>query len=270
LQEFILEGVNRAFTRNAYFASDFKGNVPVRCVQQHRWSPISSGLPGVLKDAPTFEFGGMVPRDTVRAIDQRGTWGSVDEYLTGTQVRSSTWDLGEIYNKRKSDFDEFKKKFLLVEGQVGAVAVVNKGGRKKFISDVFDKSSSFQEYFDHLLSVYILESGLDTEKRAELSEIEARGFLDSVDVCTFREIKPISLGQDFEMSAEKLFGSSLCYSGNLVYASLDTPTEKDTEREKERVYFETPIIRGSFVGRFFRNRAVRSESEKKGVEVPQG
>lgn len=236
---------NRTLTRNIYFAEGFKERIPVKCIERGRWHPAPIEVPRETVEEPeeapkipmpkpqpvsAFASGGVVSRYAARAANQRETWGSVDCLLAEAGVSSVTSDLSEVYRSREEDFNKFKENFSLLENQVGVVAVVSKGKKKLFLADVFDKHTTFEQYFSSLLDSYILESGLESEEKVEVSEQEAKGFLDSVDSCNFNKIPPISLGEDYEMKREGLFGFSLCYDGTLVYSNLFTPPDETSGR----------------------------------------
>lgn len=241
---------NRITTRNAYFAVDFKGKIPVNCSEAGRWNwrrPVTvepeeterppETEPAVPKTEPVTVFAsiGTVPRNLVRSAEQQGkTWIGISHYLCRTGTRSGTSSFAAIYEQRKKDLKEFERHFSVLEGQVGVVVALLIDGRKLFIADVFDKNNTFQKYFSSFLRDYAVQSGLDSKGETDLTEQEARGFLDSVDSCGFKKITPISLGDDYEMRHEVLHGSSLCYDGTLVYANLFTP-DKAPERKKELV-----------------------------------
>ena len=241
--EYVVGGrQNRALTRNIYFSKQFEGVIPVTCIEQGRWNPGQAQplpdleVPGRVP-APeepqrvpigVFASAGVVPRYMAKA-EQVAAWGFAGQTLRSYCCSSPSSDLSEVYRQREKDFDKFKGNFSSLDGQVGAISIISKNGKKSFVTDVFDKNSTFKSYFDNLLKSYILESGLEDKSEISVSSQEAKGFLDSVDACEFRNVNPISLGNDIEIKMDNLKGSALLFEGNFLYLNLFTPPENVPE-----------------------------------------
>ncbi|MEK6872202.1 MAG: DUF6569 family protein [Nanoarchaeota archaeon] len=215
--EYVVGGKqNRTFTRNVYFNDNFKGEIPVRCVEAGRWhsEDNSSG---------TFSSSGVVPRSLSQAESQGDTWLAASTYLDESTVHSATSDVGETYRSRQGDFDFSKQHFSFLEGQTGMIAVFMQRRKKLFVADIFDQQHRFSQYFSGLLESHILDSGLDSKENVNLTESEVRKFLDSADGCCFQDIPPISLGKDYTLHGEDLSGHVLSYEGNRLYTHLYIP-----------------------------------------------
>lgn len=235
-------GQNRTLTRNIYFDKQFEGVIPVTCIEQGRWNPGQAQplpdleipgrvpTPGEPQRVPAGVFAsvGVIPRYMAKA-EQGAAWDFAEKALCSYRCSSLSSDLSEVYTQRENDFNEFKKNFSSLDGQVGAISIISKNGKRFFVTDVFDKNSTFNKYFDNLLKSYILESGLEDKSEISVSSQEAKGFLDSVDACEFRNVKPISLGDDIEIKRDNLKGSSLLFEENLLCLNLFTPPENVPE-----------------------------------------
>lgn len=236
-------GQNRTLVRNIYFDKQFEGVIPVTCIEQGRWNPGQAQplpdleipgrvpTPGEPQRVPVGVFAckGVVPRYMAKA-EQGAVWNFAGQALSSYNCSSPSSDLSEVYTQRENDFNNFKKNFSSLDGQVGAISIISKNGKRFFVTDVFDKNSTFKSYFDNLLKSYILESGLEDKSEIIVSSQEAKGFLESVDACEFRNVKPISLGDDIEIKRDNLKGSSLLFEGNFLYLNLFTPPENVPER----------------------------------------
>ena len=84
-----------------------------------------------------------------------------------------------------------------------------------------------EKHHANLVSSYAVEAGLMSEEKINVSENEMRGFLDSVDVCEFREQEPVSVGKDYEILGNGLKGSALYFDGKFVYMTLFAKPDGD-------------------------------------------
>ena len=245
---------NRTLNRNVYFAEDFEGVIDVYCIQRGRWgpSPIQTPQP-TPTEAPCPEpvpvqgepvpvgyfssEGKVVSRHLASpklSKSQEQTWDGVHHLMCESGAHSRTGDYTEIMKQKRQELEEFRKHFSLLERQVGIVAASSSNGDRLYVADVFDKSSVFKNYFSGLLESYIIDSGLGSERVVELSEQEAKGFVDSVDSCEPNPVKAVSLGREIEMRGENLLGFALVFNDVPVYVNLITPKGKLKEKPRER------------------------------------
>ena len=218
---------NRNFVRNVIFDINFKGLVPVNCAQAGH---------STVNRAVFNEYGGLAP-SSVSNSQQSGAWDTIATLNSETRVFSGTSDLKEIYEKRKETFEEFSRNYSKLEKQLGIVAGFVRNGKKHFVLDVFDNERTFGKYFNSLLKSYILESGLNSEERINVSNDEVEKFLNDSRKSEFKEINPISLGKDFKFKGNNLMGSSIVYEWTPVHTNIFSSFGGDSVRD----YFHREI-----------------------------
>ena len=99
---------NRMVERSAILKKGYAGPVPVRCVQQGRWSPTSDA----------YGYGGVSPPSVAAAAaSQRGVWDTVHTVLHSTHTASFSLDLDEAYTAHKKALGEAASRFALVREQ---------------------------------------------------------------------------------------------------------------------------------------------------------
>ena len=259
--EYIKGGMqNRAIVRSAYLDESFKGDIPVRCVQQGRWHYEGPGIPSPINpvrprrprgphfpgpigpisfddmEFPSsipectpagengrFKHGGHTPICAYAEADSQGeTWRAVNQVLGSSGVKSLTSDLNEVYTKKREEFEKYRKNFSALENQIGNVAVISNNDNKTvtFVLDIFDRPEIFSKYHNNLINSYALEAGLNAKNKVKTSESEVRDFIRCIDSCTFNEQKPVSVGQDYRIKGNGFQGSALSYENNLVYMNF--------------------------------------------------
>ncbi|MGV8152213.1 MAG: ARPP-1 family domain-containing protein [Candidatus Nanoarchaeia archaeon] len=238
--EYLIGGrQNRTIIRNIYFDKNFSGNIPVRCVQQGRWSYNDLGRPripdilhmpevvhefdrqGVNAD---FAYGGQTPISaSVGARNQHETWNSVAKCLCSMGVNDSSSDLNSVYTQRAKDFEEKRKNFKVLDNQIGTLAVFLKNNEKNFILDLFDRNSVMSKYHNNLLDSYILQAGFNN-KECTCNKDEAKSFLDKISLCNSLEQTPVSIGKDYKLDGEGVLGSLLVFDNTLAYMNLFSET----------------------------------------------
>ena len=219
--EYVLGGKqNRMVSRNAYMAENFDGEVPVNCVQQHRWT---SGAPRSFGTSHK-----RAPRSLCFAasIGQREVWSEVNYLHAGLGVRSSTENLDDAYDQKQSELSDYLNNFEYTPGAVGVVAVIQNQGKKVYAADIFDQGDTSEKYFNKMVESYALEAATGGGDIKKPTKKEIGGFLKSLKDCKFQEQKPISLGRDYIIRGSKVQGSALLYDGTNVYVTFSTKPER--------------------------------------------
>jgi len=219
--EYVLGGKqNRMVSRNVYMAKDFDGEVPVNCVQQHRWS---SGMgEGRFRSSSK-----RAPRELCFAasISQGEVWNEVNYLHANLEVRSETANLEDAYDQKNDELSDYLSNFGYEPGSVGVVAVIQKQGKKVYSADIFDRGDTMEKHFNKLLESYAIEAITGGEK-AEQNKKDMTKFLGSLKDCNFNEQKPISLGRDFTIMGNNIQGSALLYNKTNVYVTFSTKPER--------------------------------------------
>lgn len=227
--EYVLGGKqNRMVSRNVYMAKGFDGEVPVNCVQQHRWS---SGAPKAFGSSHR-----IAPRALCFAasVGQQEVWSEVNFLQADLSVESPTENLDDAYDQKQSELSNYLDNFSYMQGSIGIVTVIQKQGKKVYAADMFDKRDTSENYFNKMLESYALEAVVGGDDVKKPTEEEITDFLDSLKNCEFEEQKPISLGRDFMIKGDQIQGSALLYDGTNLYVSFSSKPERISRPEPRR------------------------------------
>jgi hypothetical protein len=209
---------NRMVATNIYMAQGFDGEVPVNCVEQHRWTG------GPIK---AFESSGeFAPRGVsyLAAVGQHEVWNAVRTRSVAHGVKSRTADLGDIYTAKRSELADYLANFHYVSGSVGILGVTENHGKKSYSVDIFDQSKTIEKNFRKLVESLALDAEIqDTVKMPSKDEVAS--FLKTIESCHFSERKPVSLGRDFRLNGGKTEGFALTYEGIPLYITLSSSTK---------------------------------------------
>lgn len=158
---------NRIIRHSMVISPGQKMEVPVRCIEQGRWSGGHSDFMALKKaNAPA----GVRQAAQQKSQSQQSTWQEVEKNLKSFSKDSSTRSLTEavadpeIQNESKKYFEDTLTALTGNERVVGIVIAVN--GRI-IGSDVFSSHELFKRYAEKLLNSYALEALIrKTEKTA--------------------------------------------------------------------------------------------------------
>ncbi|MFH1917256.1 MAG: DUF6569 family protein [Nanoarchaeota archaeon] len=221
--EYILGGKqNRMLAQGFYLAKDFDGIIPVRCVQQGRWTPNAS-VSFETSDHYAMKSLGFMPSPT-----QESVWGAIGTYQAQMRVRSPTRNIEDIYQQKKENVDDFLAHFSYEHGSVGLVALVQHQGKTFFGADVFDKH--MEPHFGKLIKSYALDAiqgGPDVTWK-DMTDMLMTGFLSQVNASTLAERKPVSLGRDVTIQGTDVEGYGLIVRDTPVIISFGA---KDKAKE---------------------------------------
>ena len=225
---------NRMVATNVLMAKGFDGDVPVRCVQQGRWT---GGLEGVFYSAQR-----KAPHNVMMAESQQGVWSEVSNLSADLGVRSATGNLEDSFSQRANDVGDYTSNFDYVPGSVGIVVVLANGGIS-ISADIFDKQSTMRKNFNKIVESHALEAisnrGLDVGV-VNSAAFDPAEFLEKIASCQFHERTAVSLGRDFRLVGP-ISGFALDNYGAPLYVSLSSTTVR---RPIQIPRFETRFSRG--------------------------
>jgi len=210
-------GQNRQVASNVYLEKNFKGKLPVKCVQRGRWNPNSG--------KEFTGYGGYSPTTTKMSTrakrDAQGTvWGSIEDISERTQTFSRTSDLSEIYSKQNASLEEYTGRFIQLPEQVGLVAVIGLNGKRMFVADIFDSSNTLEKHYANLIRAHALEACGRPVEKIDVTKDEVRDFLGEFLKAQLEEPKQISLGTDYTLSSGDSTGTTLISREAVRYACL--------------------------------------------------
>ena len=206
-------GQNRQAASSIFLAKDYRGKIPVQCIQHGRWNP----SPG-----KRFASGGYSTPST-RASSSRGqqaVWQSVDETSERTQCFSQTQNLDEVYEKQKGTLEEYISKFPMSPGQAGLVAVIGLNGKKMFTADIFDSPKTFESHYAALIKAHALEALGRPVGTVSVAKEEVMDFMTDFMKANPEQTRSISLGTEYKLASRDSEGTALINAEKVRYASM--------------------------------------------------
>jgi hypothetical protein len=198
--------------------------LPVSCVERGRWSDRS----GAVTTSHSAQFARARVNKTAsvtsslketgrRNSDQLQTWHDIEGLLCNLAVQSRTSAMSDGYECYSSDLDESVRALSPVEGQAGAVFVVN---HQIVGLDLFDHSSTFCKLLPKLVRSYAIESvrcaGADAlPERSGASTVQR--FLASVMEAKAESFNAVGEGEDLRIQETNLSGAGLVARGRLIH-----------------------------------------------------
>ncbi|GAB4370628.1 MAG: hypothetical protein Kow00128_17830 [Deltaproteobacteria bacterium] len=203
--------------------------IPVSCVEQGRWgyrgrtfgrSPYHAAHSirklNVMHHKETLKM-----RQGYRS-DQGGVWRHVAEMSHAMDAPTATGAMHDVYEQKKSTFEEFGKKIRAVRGQTGAAFLV--GGRFAGL-DLFDRPATLKALLPKLLSAVSVEAMMgghadrpvppgDRSLQEKVTEVlrEIAGSL-------FEKFDPVGVGEDWRYEGKRSLGKALHFEGDLIHFS---------------------------------------------------
>jgi hypothetical protein len=218
---------NRMVATNIYMAQGFDGDVPVRCVEHGRWSG---------NYQPSLRSSGRMAVKSVcfaAAVGQQEVWDQVNCLTALHDVRTSTQNLGDVYEQKQRDTGEYLDRFGYQSGR-GIVSVMDVKGKKIFGIDLFDKNSTMEKHFRKIVESYALEATVGKDN-LNVSKQEIADFIENIRNADFSERKAISLGRDYAISGKTIEGFALSYSDLALYTTF-------TNRRTDKPYVNPPVF----------------------------
>lgn len=214
LGEYIIGGgQNRQAASSVFLEKEYKGKIPVQCIQHGRWDP----TPG-----KRFGYGGYSTPST-RASSSRGqhaVWDSVNETTTRTHCFSNTQNLHEVYEKQEGMLEEYISKFPMSSGQAGLVAIIGLNGKKMLTADIFDNPKIFERHYPALIKAHALDALGRPVGTVNITKEEVLDFMTDFMRANPEQTRAISLGTEYKLKSRDSEGTALINAEKIRYASM--------------------------------------------------
>ena len=200
--------------------------IPVSCVEQGRWH----------YDAPQFRSEDRVMAPAMRAkkalkvslslkesrgfqSDQGEIWDGIAQIAQRRGAVSRSMAMSEVYKKDRTFIDEYVKHFRLIDGQVGAVFMIN--GNVVGL-DTFGKAESFSKIFKKLVESYTLDAidWFDSKKEPKAMRSDVTKFLKASQKSSVETHKGAGLGTDCRLESDKVTGFALAMDQKILHLSV--------------------------------------------------
>jgi hypothetical protein len=203
--------------------------VPVSCVEQGRWGYRGRTFGRSPHHAAHSirKLNVMHHKETLKArqgyrSEQGKVWEHVACMSHAMDAPSATGAMHDVYEQKKSSFEEFGKKIRPVRGQTGAAFLV--GGIFAGL-DLFDRPSTLKALFPKLLSAVAVEAmmsgpeGKGESKTNRSPEERVRKVVEEIARSLFEKFEPVGVGEDWRYEGKLSLGKALYFEGDLIHFS---------------------------------------------------
>jgi hypothetical protein len=209
-------------------------DVPVSCVEAGRWHHLSSAF----SPAPRTQFAEARARKSAhvsasmreargRMADQGEIWDGIAAKAERMHTVSATSAMSDIYDTYARSVEEFVDALAPVDGQVGAVFVID--GRVRGV-EVFDAPATLATMLPKLVRSWALDAietlGAKRRHRASAGADDPRSFVTTVAAAAAGEFKSLGLGTDIRFDGDGIAGGALVADDRVVHLTafrLDAP-----------------------------------------------
>ena len=203
--------------------------VPVSCVEQGRWGYRGRTFGRSPHHAAHSirKMNVMHHKETLKArqgyrSDQGKVWEHVACMSHAMDAPTATGAMHDVYEQKKSSFEEFVKKIRPVKGQTGAAFLV---GDTFAGLDLLDRPSTLKALFPKLLSAVAVEAmmagagGKGGSKTDRSPEEKVRKVLEEIAGSLFEKFEPVGVGEDWRYEGKRSLGKALYFDGDLIHFS---------------------------------------------------
>jgi flavodoxin len=203
--------------------------IPVSCVEQGRWGYRGRTFGHSLHHAAHSirKLNVMHHKETLKARQgyrsaQGEVWSHVAAISHAMNAPTATGAMHDVYEQKKSSFEEFRKKIRPVRGQTGAAFLV--GGTFTGL-DLFDRPTTLKNLFPKLLSAVAVEAMMagrretGDPKTDRAPEERVRTVLDEIAGSLFEKFDPVGVGEDWRYEGKLSLGKALYFEGDLIHFS---------------------------------------------------
>jgi hypothetical protein len=203
--------------------------IPVSCVEQGRWGYRGKEFRRSPHHAAHSirKMNVMHHKETLKSrqgyrSDQGKVWEHVACMSHEMNAPTATGAMHDVYEQKKSSFEEFVKKIRPVRGQTGAAFLV--GGNFAGL-DLFDRPATLKSLFPKLRSAVAVEAMMagavrkGEAKTERAPEETVRNVLDEIARSLFEKFEPVGVGEDWRYEGKLSLGKALYYEGDLIHFS---------------------------------------------------
>jgi len=200
--------------------------IPVSCVEQRRWT----------YDSPRFSSGERIMTSHIRGLkaeqvyrsvresgkyrsDQGAIWDEISSKAARRGAASPSMAMNSIYEKDRGSTQEYLKHFSSIQGQMGAVFLIN---GKVMGLDSFGNPGTFSKTFKKLVESYALDAidWFDPAKEEKALKSEVTKLIKEFQI-TQMEIHPsVGLGTDCRMESKKITGFALALDDQILHLCI--------------------------------------------------
>ena len=236
---------NRIVNTSILLREKFETIIPVSCVEQGRWSYTSKNFQdsdriasSQLRNVKSTSVKHSVESSGEYLSDQGAVWNEVHKLEDKMEVNSPTSAMGDVYEAKTTDLQEFVEAFELMEGQKGLLVFI---GRKIIGLDVVSNESAYKDLHKKLIKSYALDSMVDKDKKIK-SDIDidiAHEFINEILKSNESKNESVGYGFDYRFASRSYTGSSLVYKDTVIHASFFKTIEEEEEEIGKMASYNT-------------------------------
>jgi hypothetical protein len=236
-QELLGAKQNRILNTDVIVPAHGKLSIPVSCVEQGRWRPVSGQFHHgksshhAMRRAKMARVHDSLKEGRGHDADQQAVWNEVAACIIASDATSPTQALSDAYARRDHELTEFRGSLRMPEQAVG-VAVFH-GGKFQGL-DLFDRHSTLKYFWESLLDSYaidFLSAPVDPASPPRTTEGDIiRQHLDRAVAGRWENFPSPGEGADWRLDDEQLTGAALIWEEKVVvHLQLFPKAAQDSE-----------------------------------------
>jgi len=155
---------------------------------------------------------------------------AITTLLIKTEVHSPTSAMGDVYEAKSYDLENYIKAFELVEGQKGLLVFIN----DEIIGlDVISSRSAYKILHKKLIKSYALDSMVQKGDKKIVSNINldmADKFIKEIVKSEETKNESVGYGYDYRFASDSYIGSTLVFNDEVIHASFFKNLEIEDEK----------------------------------------
>lgn len=247
-EELIGAKQNRVLNTSILLKSKSETIIPVSCTEEGRWSHTTdkfydSGvvMSNRVRKRKTRSVGDSLKRSQKFSSDQGEVWEGIKELSQNAKISSPTMAMKDIFESKKEDINNYLEAFPCISSQKGMMVFIN-GKVEGF--DVVSLNSAYKNLHPKLLKSYAIDSILDKNGKNNLPIDKAKNFVKQAIKCRGKKYESKGIGLDYRFETNKIVGSSLVCSENVIHVAFFSITESEKagrisslrRRKEHRIY----------------------------------
>ena len=236
-EEIIGGDQNRIVNATILIAPNSEEKIPVNCTEHGRWAYKSEFKQSeYMANYRTRSAKEKAVRANMSG--QQAVWDSIEDLEMSRSFSSPTQAMSESYENLKVDLDEFISNFKAVDGQTGAVIIID-GEIKGF--ELFLNSQIYHEYHEKILKSYLIDTDINDSIFTIDTEVARDLIVEALSV-EYAAKKSNGLEEAFEFENSNGLGTAYIYKDELLHMSYfkneaETAKKEVTDDDVTEVIF---------------------------------
>ena len=236
-EEIIGGDQNRIVNATILIAPNSEEKIPVNCTEHGRWAYKSEFKQSeYMANYRTRSAKEKAVRANMSG--QQAVWDSIEDLEMSRSFSSPTQAMSESYENLKVDLDEFISNFKAVNGQTGAVIIID-GEIKGF--ELFLNSQIYHEYHEKILKSYLIDTDINDSIFTIDTEV-AKNLIEEALSVEYAAKKSNGLEEAFEFENSNGLGTAYIYKDELLHMSYfkneaETAKKEVTDDDVTEVIF---------------------------------